>query len=253
MPVTNITDVVVRLDEIVRQSQVSKNRMGYFAALYKRMTVAVENGIERGVFEEGERMNRLDVVFAQRYLDAYDAYNGGRHCSTSWKCAFDCCGDDSLTVIQHLLLGVNTHINLDLAIAAATVSPGNSIDKLQNDFNKINDVIASLIDDVQESLCAVWLPMRLLEKIANGRQIAVLNFSIDKARSASWASALVLAGMNADQQQFYIQQMDTTVCRLAEGIKSPGMIAALVLKGIHATEYDDIARTIHLIDTTVVE
>ena len=87
--------------------------------------------------------------------------------------------------MQHLLLGINTHINLDRAIAAAEVAPDNCIHALQNDFNKINSLISSLTDDIQECLCEVWAPMRMLMKIANGKQIAVLNFSIDKAREAS--------------------------------------------------------------------
>jgi hypothetical protein len=253
MIIQNIGGVITALNNIILQTQQTENRMGYFAALYKRMTVAVDNGITQQVFEDGERMNRLDVVFAQRYLDAYNAYNNGQACSAAWKCVFDCCKDDSLTVIQHLILGINTHINLDLAIAAAEISKTSSIDALQNDFNKINDVIASLMDDVQECLCQVWLPMQVLGRIAAGKQEAVLNFSIDKARTASWASAQLLWGMNAQQQQYYIKQMDNTVCTLANRIKSPGIITNLLLKGIRATEYDDIARTIHLIDTTVVD
>lgn len=253
MIIQNINDVITALNGIIQQAQHIGNRMGYFAALYKRMTVAVQTGITQQVFEDGERMNRLDVVFAQRYLDAYNAYNSGQPCSKAWKCTFDCCKDDSLTVIQHLILGVNTHINLDLAIAAAEVSKNSAIGALQNDFNKINDVIASLVDDVQECLCQVWLPMRVLGRIAAGRQEAVLNFSIDKARTASWANAQLLWGMDTAQQQFYIQQIDNTVCTLANGIKSPGIMTNLLLKGIRATEYDDIARTIHLIDTTVVD
>ncbi len=252
MPMQQIADVISRLNHIIEETKSAKNRMGYFAALYKRMTVAVDNGITQDVFEDGNRMNRLDVVFAQRYIDAYEAYNANNPFSKAWRCVFDSCKDDDLTVIQHLVLGVNTHINLDLAIAAAEVSKTASIEALQNDFNKINDVIASLVDDVQECLCQVWLPMRVLGKIAAGRQEAVLNFSIDKARSASWANAQLLWGMDTQQQQYYIQQMDNTVCTLANGIKSPGMMTNLLLKGIRATEYDDIAHTIHLIDTTVV-
>ncbi len=252
MALHHISEVITRLDEIVHECKTAKNRMGYFAALYKRMTMAVSEGIQQAVFEDGERMNRLDVVFAQYYLDAYEAYKFGRQCSKSWKFTFDCCSTGNLTVIQHILLGVNAHINLDLAVAAATVSGDHDINDLLTDFNKINDVIASLVDDVQEALANIWLPMRLLGKIANGRQDAVLNFSIDKARTASWSSALLLSEMNHDQQQFYIRQMDTTVFFLAERIESPGTVAEMVLRGIRRTEYDDIARTIHLIDTSVV-
>ena len=247
-----ITDIINRLDEIVQQCIKEKKRAGYFAALYKRMTIAVADGIKHSIFEDAARMERIDVNFATRYLDAYDAYYSGRPCSASWKFTFDCCANESLVVIQHLLLGVNTHINLDLAIAAAVTAPGTGINDLQKDFNKINGVIAGLADDVQESLSKVWFPMRWLTKIANGKQMAVLNFSIDKARDASWASALLLSAMNDGEQQAYIQQMDTTVKMIGSGIFSPGLWMKFLLKIIHFTEYNDVARTIRLINTTVV-
>ena len=248
-----ITDVVLELDAIIAHCAGTKNKAGYFAALYKRMTLAVAQGIKNNLFEDGVRMEKLDVNFAKRYIDAFYAYVHNESCSLSWKLAFDSCNNNDLTVIQHLLLGVNTHINLDLAIAAAITSPGDSITGLQNDFNKINDVIASLVDDVQEALCEVWLPMRLLTKIANGKQEAVLNFSIDKARAASWANAFALAEIMRDKQEEYIQKMDTTIQKIGLGIVSPGTLAISVLKAIRATEYDDVSRTINLIDTTITK
>lgn len=248
-----ITDVVLELDTIIAHCAGTKNKAGYFAALYKRMTLAVAQGVKNNSFEDGVRMEKLDVNFAKRYIDAYYAYVRNESCSLSWKFAFDSCNNNDLTVIQHLLLGINTHINLDLAIAAAITSPGDSITDLQNDFNKINDVIASLVDDVQEALCEVWLPMRLLTKIVNGKQEAVLNFSIDKARTLSWANAFALAEIMHDQQAIYIQQMDITVKNIGLGIASPGMLATSVLQAIRATEYDDVSRTINLIDTTTTK
>lgn len=253
MPMQNIDEVITRLDAIVQQTKAEKKRFGYFAALYKRMTLAVAEGIKQSRFENGARMGRLDVVFAQRYIDAYEAYHNGGLCTASWKFAFDNCADDDLIVLQHILLGINTHINLDLAIATAEMADNNSIDDLQNDFNRINDVIASLVDDVQECLSQVWLPMRLLNKVVSGKYEPVLNFSIDKARQASWSNALLLAGMTATQKQIYIDQMDGVVLSVCQGIASPGLLKDVLLKTIRATEYDDIARTINLIDTTVVD
>ena len=248
----NITEVITRLDAIVQQTKIEKKRFGYFAALYKRMTMAVDEGIRKHLFEDGARMERLDVIFAQRYIDAYEAYHNNKPCTSSWKFVFDNCENEDLIVIQHILLGVNTHINLDLAIATAEMTDENGIDALSNDFNKINDVIASLIDDVQECISKVWLPMRLLNKIVSGSHVPVLNFSIDKARAASWSNALLLAGMDAAQRQFYIDQMNTVVLRICQGIESPGGLTGILQKTIRATEYEDITRTINLIDITVV-
>ncbi len=248
----NLNDVIKRLDEIIAQCTVEKKRAGYFAALYRRMTFAVADGMKNGIFEDAARMERLDVNFAARYIDAYDAYYFGKPCTASWKFAFDGCANENLIVLQHLLLGINTHINLDLAAAAAITAPGNSINGLQKDFDKINGLISGLADDVQESLSQVWFPMRLLTKIANGKQMAVLNFSIDKARAASWANALLLSAMIEEVQQAYILEMDAGVKLIGNGVFSPGMWTKFLLKFIHFTEYNDIARTIRLINTTVV-
>ncbi len=78
-------------------------------------------------------MEKLDVIFAKRYLDAFAAYGLKQTCSGSWQWAFDGCTNTNLTVIQQLLLGINTHINLDLAIAAAHTCPGNGINALEKD------------------------------------------------------------------------------------------------------------------------
>jgi hypothetical protein len=252
MQIQNIQGVDSQLTQIIEHCNSTQNRAGYFAALYKRMTAAVINGINTNQFEDGARMDKLDTLFAQRYIDAYNCYYAKSPCSTSWKTAFDCCSEQPLIVLQHLLLGINTHINLDLAIAAAQTCSGNSIYALQNDFNRINSLIASLIADVQECLAEVWFPMRLLNKIANAKQVAVLNFSIDKARDVSWANAVLLANMASDQSNTYIKQMDNSVNIVSNKIKSPGTWTAFLLKFIRMTEYNDVARTINLINTTVV-
>jgi hypothetical protein len=247
-----ISEVVTAIDGIVRHCQQHRNRAGYFAALYKRMTMAVAEGIAAGAFDDGPRMEQLDVVFAQRYLSAWQAYQQQGECTNSWKYAFDGCLNQSLTVLQQLVLGINTHINLDLAIAAATVAPGASIHALQHDFNRINDVIASLIDDVQQFLEQVWFPMRWLKRVAATQQTNVLNFSIGAARKAAWANAVLLANMRPQQQQLHIQAMDATVHSLGRKIINPGLWSKALLQAVRATEYEDIARTIRLIDTTVV-
>ncbi len=253
MPFQNIDEVINALNVIVANCEQNKLRAGYFAALYKRMTVAVKEGIQKGMFEDGSRMEKLDICFAERYTSAWQCYGQKQPCSASWQFAFDGCYNNNNTVIQNLLLGVNTHINLDLAIAAATIAPGDSINALEADFNRINDAIASLVDDIQESLAQVWFPMRMLSKIVNNKQEAVLNFSIDTARKTAWANALLLAYMDDAQKQVHIREMDNLVKQIAQGIQSPGGWAGFVLKLVRKTEYDDTARTIRLIDTTVVE
>jgi hypothetical protein len=62
--------VIARLDEIINYGRVHQSPVGYFAMLYRRMTVAVMQGIQGSRFENAERVEQLDVVFATRYLQA---------------------------------------------------------------------------------------------------------------------------------------------------------------------------------------
>ena len=69
-PATTIDEVISALDDILAISKVKKSRAGYFAALYRKVTLAVKNGIASGIYEDGKRMEKLDVIFANRYLAA---------------------------------------------------------------------------------------------------------------------------------------------------------------------------------------
>jgi hypothetical protein len=140
-------------------------------------------------------------------------------------------------VIQHLLLGINTHINLDLAIAAAETAPGHTIENLKQDFVQINTIIASLTGTVYERLCRIWFPLRLLGGITQNRHEAVVNFSIVKAREASWSNALLLAyaGENEGHRQC-INMIDGGVNRIAGGIIRPGIAAGLILNTVRQME-----------------
>ena len=124
MAIYSLDDVITSLDAIVKECAAEGNTNGYFASLYRRMTMAVKDGVTNGFFENAERMVRLDVIFASRYIEAFHAYSRKQPCTTSWQFAFDGRKNHSLTVIQRLLLGINTHINLDLAVAAAVAAPG---------------------------------------------------------------------------------------------------------------------------------
>lgn len=155
----SIRDVISKLDEIINWSKVHQNRLGYFAVLYRSMTIAVQQGITNGSFENAERMTLLDVNFANRYFEAWQASTNKQPCTLAWTKVFDACNTESLVVLQHLLLGINIHINLDLAVAAAKTSPGDTIFELKNDFEKINSVIASVMQIIEDNLVKIWRPL----------------------------------------------------------------------------------------------
>ena len=77
MGIETIDDVVGALDRIIARAWQEHSRLGYFAALYRRVTRAVKEGLATRRFENGPLLERLDVVFANSYFEALEQFNAG--------------------------------------------------------------------------------------------------------------------------------------------------------------------------------
>ncbi len=247
-PSQSIAHVINRLDEIIRVCKSERLRQGYFAALYKHMTIAVQQAIIQKKFEDNERMERLDVIFADRYLLAWQKFRHCENSSLSWTKAFEAGEKNNLVVFQHLLLGVNTHINFDLSIAAAQTCPGPGIRHLKHDFELINQIIASLTSKMQSRLCRICWPMYFIRDIMNGSDDAVIEFSIVKARKASWIEAMALAQTPPELSAKCISVLDDTVSCIADRIITPGRATSMLLAPIKLAESSNIPKIITLLE-----
>lgn len=65
-PAATIDQVIARLDTAIDRARRENSRLGFFACLYRQVTVRVSEGIAAGRFQDGPRMERLDVIFANR-------------------------------------------------------------------------------------------------------------------------------------------------------------------------------------------
>jgi hypothetical protein len=247
MPAKTVDEVIQQLDVIIDQSYWQKSRLGYFAALYRKVTVEVKKGIKSGFFNDGERMECFDVVFANRYFDALVQYQSNVVPKKSWQLAFEASKHFWPIVLQHLLLGMNSHINLDLGIAAAITSPKDSIFDLKEDFNKINDILASLVDEMQRKLAHIWPFLNLLDAIGGRTDEALINFSMERARDQAWKLALDLAPLEQNEQNPIISSLDKDIAMLARKIQNPGLIASAAIKIIRLGERGSIPQIIDML------
>lgn len=231
-----IDEVLQQLDQIIAWCRQNNSRLGYFPALYRKVTLRVKEGIADNFFEDGSRMERLDVLFAKRYLTAFDARRNGKPATKAWEVAFNASHDRWAIVLQHLLLGINAHINLDLGIAAAETAPGHAIHGLKTDFERINQILASLVDDVQSALTNVWPMLRLLDWIAGRDDEKVINFSIDVARRSAWLAATHLAFLDGAVHASAIVALDEAVASVGDSIQHPGPIVGTVTHCIRLGE-----------------
>lgn len=246
-PATTIDEVIERLETIIADCIRNKNRAGYFAALYKRVTVSVKEHIAEGYFDDNERMERLDVIFANRYLEAYHSWVNGTEITKSWKLAFETCGHWRPLVIQHLFVGMNAHIGLDLGIAAAIVQPEH-LDGLKGDFDKINEVLNSLTNKVQDELADIFAPMKLLDRLAGGTDEKIAGFAMEIARDAAWDVAKNYSATPISERETYIVQRDEKVFGFGQKIVSPGMWINFIVALFRIFERGTVASKIQTLN-----
>ena len=151
-------------------------------------------------------------------------------------------------VLQHLLLGMNAHINLDLGIAAARTAPGEKLQNLHNDFNKINTILAELVGGVKEELAEIWPILRILNRYLGSVETALINFSMEKARDHAWSVAERLAPLPESEQTDKINEMDAEMALFARVIRYPGLIGSTVTKIIRLGEIGTIRKIIKILE-----
>ena len=243
-PAQSIDEVLARLDDIVDHAFAERDRLGFFAVLYRTVTRAVKQGIAAGRFEDGPRMERLDVAFANRYLHAFHEHRTGGTATASWRVAFAVAKSRREVIMQHLLLGMNAHINLDLGIAAAETSPGAELPALRRDFDAINAILAEMIDEVQDRIARISPWMTLIDRVGFRDDEAICSFCIDRARDVAWRSATVLAPLPSGARDAAIVAMDATVALLAAPIRTPPPLTRAALLAVRARESSDVGRVI---------
>jgi hypothetical protein len=240
MRAQTIDEVISRLETIIEDAEARGDRIGYFAALYNRVTLAVRDGVAAGVFDDGPRMERLDVAFANRFLDAYDAWRTGQLPSRSWLKAFDVASSSRPVVLQHLMVGMNAHIALDLGIAAAQTCPGAALPPLKDDFGRINDVLASLTPMIEAEIGEESPEFALLTHIMPTREQRLFGFGMDRAREMAWNFACTLAPLPLHEQPALMAHRDHEVSLAADVIVANGVLAHVLRHG----ESTDVAANI---------
>jgi hypothetical protein len=242
--IKSINQVIFTLDEIISNSIKTSNPLGYFAALYRNVTAKVKEAIDNDYFDDGKRMEKLDVIFAKRYIDAYYAWQNKEIITNSWLKAFDLSTSYWPIVLQHLLIGMNAHINLDLGIAAAEVSKNCNIHDLEDDFKKINKILSSLVHEVQNDLAEMWPTLKKILQITKQADDFLVDFSMELAREGAWKFALVLASSPDLNIEAIIKSRDEIIVKKAGLIMNPGILANIIFKIIRLGEMGTIEKRI---------
>ncbi|MGI9052119.1 MAG: DUF5995 family protein [Ilumatobacteraceae bacterium] len=235
------------LEKIVERCAADGDRNGYFAAMYLAVTNTVRQRSREGHFEDAPNMQRFVIGFAGRCLDAMTAWRAGDPCAEAWLAAFRAAQQWRPIILQHLLLGMNAHINLDLGVTAAEVADGRSIEAVRRDFDAVNDVLGELVDGCQQALGAVSPWLDLVDRIGGSGDETIIRFSLVAARRQAWSVAERLAPLSEPERGRQIAAVDANAARVARFVEHPGVHASALLFAVRIRERAEPAEVMRLL------
>jgi Family of unknown function (DUF5995) len=211
-------------DQLRATARAAEGAAGYFPALYARVTDRVIEGIAEHRFDDGARMDEFVTRFAGRYLAAAGEPSGRARC---WQACWDVASDDSLLIVQHLLLGINAHVNFDLpqTVAALALERGQLSD-VRGDFDAVNGILAETSVGVLRDLDHVARWTNEVAALGGGR---LFNFSLHEARDQAWRAAERLVVLDEDGQRAYDDDLDELVSVLAYLVTRPAFPVSLLV------------------------
>ncbi len=194
-PYDSVAESERRLAELQRAFATREDDRAVFLAVYARTTEAVAARIERDEFEDPDWVADYLVAFANRYREAVHDYERGDLSAVAdpWQLAFDSAAAPDSLVIQDALLGVNAHINYDLAFALADVGIDSERSAKLADHRAVTEVLRTIVDDIQDLLAETYAPglERVDESMGRADERLAI-FTIDECRSSAWRNAVGL-------------------------------------------------------------
>lgn len=238
-PRRQLETTLIDLDAIIDQTRLDSSEVGIFPSMYRSVTAEIRDAVRSGFFDDGAAMEHLAVTFADRYLDAYRRWCRAEMIRDSWRVAFEAATDGRRRmVVQHLLAGMNAHINLDLGIVAAEVA-GDEPDDLYTDFLRVNQILFLKLDGLQNSLGSISSRMAWIERLGGSLDERLMKLTIKDARDRAWGLALALIRNPADSQTI-IEARDKETADLGRAILGGGLPIRVPSRFVARSEPTDI-------------
>ncbi len=242
MQAQTINEVISELDEVIEWANRENNPTGIFASLYRVMTDKVREGLQEGYFENPERLEKLDVIFANRYLNELRNCRNGQGKSEAWKEVYRCSQNWGHSILQYLISGINAHITFDLGIATAQVMKGESFLDIREDFIRINSVIQVLTEPLREDVVTLSPIVGIAYKRLNKGRTGYLDFSIRMARDYAWGLATDLSTQPPQQWDSRIKEADLAAHLIGKAVLKRGFPVGFLVWCIKSLETHNVEK-----------
>lgn len=176
-----------------------------FLSIYARMTSAVADRITRGEFADPDWVADYLVAFANLYRVAVHDYELDRldRVVDPWQLAFRTAECADSLVIQDAALGVNAHINYDLAYALVEAGTVPNRSQKYADHRAVTEVIRGLVAEAQTTLAREYAAgIRTIDETLGSLDDWLTVFTIDECRESAWRNAIAMTSRFGPRRWF---------------------------------------------------
>jgi hypothetical protein len=254
-------EAAAELQKLIDWAKAAGHRVGYFAAVYKRVTLALQKAADHGAFQEAGRMSELAGVFASRYLESVNAFfHPGEgitsffnefedaKVSRSWQASFNQFDNDRPVIVQHIQAGINAHAAFDLGMAVNFLTGSQDVDAVRDDYFAVNAVLASQTDDLLDMVEEISPGLKAILDTIPGNEARLIGPAIAWMRQDSWGFVKVLEfipGMG-ELKESPIEYRDDWVFVITSILF--GGLLSTIFDLIGLTESRDVTHNIEILD-----
>lgn len=231
---TTVDDIQRTLQQCLATARAENCADGYFSLIYAWETQDI--AAAAGTFDAPDELRRMIVVFANRYLEARRQFRAGEPTSKAWGLAFRAARGSSALVVQHILLAMNAHINVDLAVAAAETGLPWA------DYSRVDGILSRGVAKIQGRLNRTTIVLRALDTFAGTFDEMFTVFSLKAARRHAFELAQRLRAAPASARPALIAQADDFALELGQRLLSPPLRDRLWLAAVWLSERNSSPR-----------
>jgi hypothetical protein len=195
--VAELTDIETRLHGFFSPGgpAVPPDGVACFNGMYLRVTEAVKDALP--TFEDPAFIERLDILFAQFYFEAYAAAAARAWVSKAWEPLFARRAEHRLA-LQFAIAGMNAHINNDLAHALVLTWRELGFDPAQRrDYDKVNGILEAVEKDIKVPLSDALIAE--VDTAFGTTDDFLALWSIRHARDQAWERARIMQRVAGDE------------------------------------------------------
>jgi hypothetical protein len=191
-----------------------------FALAYWRISEGYgEARKETGYFRDVPVFNHVVAVFAKYYLSAYQNWKKGNRAAVpqAWLIPFDAAAGRQVSGTGNLLMGVNAHVNRDLAfVMAATGLVGPDGRSKKRDYDRVNVLINTMIEPLMAEEAARFDPSISSGPSPLGAGYTLNSELIATWREQAWRNAELLVNANSPEARAAVAtQIETSAASQA--------------------------------------